>query len=388
MTKSEKLFGLLRVALCAKKLDEYIKTEITIETLAGLFKLAKKHDLAHIVGDALDKNGLLPENSQAKKVFLQERNMAVYRYEQINYEYNEVLRVLNEKGIKHIPLKGSVIRAFYPEPWLRTSCDIDILVQEKDIEQCKSVLAQELGYAYSGECSHDVQFFSPSGVHLELHFTLLEEYLGKNTAELLNDVWSYATPIEKDSKTFALTNEMFYFYHIAHMAKHFQTGGCGIKPFMDIFIMETSMQTDNAKRDELLKKGGLLAFADKARELSNVWFAGASHTETTELLEEFVLVGGVYGTMENKVVAQQAQRGGKFRYTLSRIFQPYDQIKCAYPVLEKHKWLTPFYQVVRWFRILFKGRAGTSIRELNTNANVSKDTQDKTQILLKDLGLM
>ena len=35
--------------------------------------------------------------------------------------------------IPFLPLKGSVIRQYYPEPWMRTSCDIDILVDfEKD----------------------------------------------------------------------------------------------------------------------------------------------------------------------------------------------------------------------------------------------------------------
>lgn len=26
-----------------------------------------------------------------------------------------------------------------------------------------------------------------------------------------------------------MKEEMFYFYHIAHLAKHFEVGGCGIR---------------------------------------------------------------------------------------------------------------------------------------------------------------
>ena len=388
MTNTKKLFKLFNAVFGDGVLNEALENSITEQDLPEIFKLAKKHDLAQIVGDVLDKNGLLPENSQARKFFLQERNMAVFRYEQINYELGEITRVLVENQIEHIPLKGSVIRAFYPEPWMRTSCDIDILAHVEDVERASEVLEKELAYEYTGGCAHDKQFFSPSGVHLEWHFTLLEDYLGTQMSDVLKEVWRYTRVKEDGSSALVMTNEMFYFYHIAHMAKHFQMGGCGIKPFMDIFIIEKAMPCDEKSRDELLKKGGLLAFADRARELAQVWFGNAEHTEITQVLEEFVLTGGVYGTLENKVIAQQAKQGGKFRYVLSRIFQPYDQIKCAYPVLEKHKWLTPFYQVVRWFRILFKGGVKKSVYEFSESANLSKDTQDKTQKLLQDLGLI
>lgn len=388
MTNTNKLFEIFNAAFCDGVLDEELKNSITEQELPELFKIAKKHDLAHIVGDVLDKNGLLPENSQAKKVFLQERNMAIFRYEQINYELKEITRVLNENKIEHIPLKGSVIRALYPEPWLRTSCDIDILVHIEDVGRASEVLQKELAYEYTGKCSHDEQFFSPSGVHLELHFTLFEDYLGTKTADVLQEVWVHTYAKEEGKSTLVMTNEMFYFYHFAHMAKHFEGGGCGIKPFMDLFVMEKTMPTNERARNELLEKGGLLAFANRVCELSKVWFENAEHNASTQVLEEFVLLGGVYGTLENKVVAQQSKQGGKFRYMISRVFQPYEQLKYGYPIIQKHKWLTPVYQVVRWFRVLFKGRAKTSMKELNTNANVTKETQNKTQKLLQDLGLI
>lgn len=388
MTITTKIFALLRAFFAEAALDEALKNSITEQDLQTIFKLAKKHDLAHIVGDVLDKSGLLKEDSQARKFFLQERNMAVFRYEQINYEYNEILRLLNEIGVEHIPLKGAVIRKFYPEPWVRTSCDIDILVREEDIEKSTCALMKELGYDYNGKGSHDAQLYSPGGVHLELHFSLLEDHLGKNTADILNDVWSYATPIADDSKTFIMTNEIFYFYHFAHMAKHFEAGGCGIKPFMDLFIMERAMRSDEEKLSDLLTQGGLLAFANATRALSKVWFEEAEHTATTLALEEYILTGGVYGTLDNKVKAQQTKKGGKFKYMFSRIFLPYELLCLNYPILKKRKWLTPCYQVVRWCRVLFKGSANKSMRELNTSANMSKETQDKTQALLKDLGLM
>lgn len=378
--------NLLKSSLQGLDLDEELKNSITEQELPELFKLAKKHDLAHIVGDSLDKIGVLKENSQARKVFLQERNMAVFRYEQLNYDLERISAGLEEEKIEHIPLKGSVIRKFYPEPWLRTSCDIDILIRESDKERAKEVFENKLNCEYKSTWDYEQSFFTESGTHIELHHSLA---CGKfEEKKFLSEIWQNAVAVDGKAYRKELADEWFYFYHFAHMAKHFETGGCGIKPFMDIFVLEQNLKPDEEKLTELLEKGNMLAFANGVRALSKVWFEEREHTPTTQALEEFILTGGVYGTTANKVKAQQSKSGGKFKYIMSRIFQPYDLLRLNYPVLNKHKWLTPFYQVVRWFRIVFKGGAKKSVIEFSESANLSKDTQDKTQKLLRDLGLM
>ena len=94
--------------------------ELTDEELAKLYKLSKSHDLAHLVGDALTKNNLIGDG-EVKAKFQRQIMLAVYRYEKINYELGRLRKVLNEAKIPFIPLKGSVLRKYYPEPWMRTS---------------------------------------------------------------------------------------------------------------------------------------------------------------------------------------------------------------------------------------------------------------------------
>lgn len=50
-----------------------------------MYKLAKSHDLARLVGDALIKNGLIA-NEEIKAKFQQQILLAVCRYEQLQYE--------------------------------------------------------------------------------------------------------------------------------------------------------------------------------------------------------------------------------------------------------------------------------------------------------------
>ena len=111
--------------------------------------------------------------------------LAVYRYEKINYELGRLRKVLNEAKIPFIPLKGSVLRRYYPEPWMRTSCDIDVLVHEEAVDQAAQIIVDKLGYAYEKKQYHDISLMSDGGVHLELHHTIKENKANKFTNLLL-----------------------------------------------------------------------------------------------------------------------------------------------------------------------------------------------------------
>ena len=167
------MMELIASEVCGKSIDKS-QYSLTDEELAKLYKLAKSHDLAHLVGDALIKNNLIGD-SEVKAKFQKQMMLAVYRYEKINHELGRLRKVLNEAKIPFIPLKGSVLRRYYPEPWMRTSCDIDILIHESDLERAVAMLVDKLAYKREFKGSHDISLFSDYGVHLELHYSLIEE---------------------------------------------------------------------------------------------------------------------------------------------------------------------------------------------------------------------
>ena len=74
-----------------------------------------------------------------------------------------------------MPLKGSVLRASYPQDWMRTSCDIDILVHREDLERAVELLVEKKQYRREVTNLCDVSLYAPSGVHLELHYDLVLE---------------------------------------------------------------------------------------------------------------------------------------------------------------------------------------------------------------------
>ena len=385
MNTEQVLFALIRSVICGKAVSEDIKLTCTGEMLEGVYTLAAKHDLAHLVGQAVSKLAL-PDSDILTKC-KQAAMSAFVRHMRLGYEYKRTCQALEEAQLPFMPLKGSVLREFYPEPWMRTSCDADILVKQTDLEAAATVLKETLGYRFTGRSGHDLSFFSPGGIHIELHFDLVEDGRANASGEVLSRVWEDASPADGYRFWHVMSDRFFYFYHIAHMAKHFETGGCGIRPFIDLWLLDNVVKGDPSPRDTLLQSGGLLRFATAARRLSRVWFDGEAADALSGRMEGFLLYGGAYGSVGNRVALQKKEGSSQLRYLFSRVFVPYEKLKAYYPILEKHRWLMPVMQVRRWFLLLkpdvYKRTKGEWI------ASSSMDSSDPNDAgsLLDALGL-
>lgn len=358
---------------------------LTEQEATTLYRLSSKQDVAHLVGDAVCKGNLL-EGGELYTAYQKSTLSALYRYNRLSSALALVCRLFEEAKIPFMPLKGSVIRALYPAPWMRMSCDVDILVHEEDLACAKELLLAN-SFRSDIDGSHDISFFSPSGVHIELHFRLMEDHIATGMDLPLADPWAHAAPKSEGSFHYVMSDALFYYYHMAHMAKHYLHGGCGIRPFIDLYILSRQQPSDSSLQKELLAMGGLTQFAEAAEALTAVWFADAEASATTEKMEEYLIKGGVYGSKKNRVAIQQAKRGGKLGYALSRIFLPYEILKFYYPVLQKHKWLLPACEVIRWVKLLFSGGLRRSADELRMNQAIESKSKEDTANHLKSLGL-
>lgn len=376
------MMDLIAYEVCGKKINKSQYT-LTDEELAKLYKLSKSHDLAHLVGDALIKNDLIGDG-EIKAKFQKRIMLAVYRYEKINYELGRLRKALNEAEIPFIPLKGSVLRRYYPEPWMRTSCDIDVLVHEEAVDQTAQIIVDKLGYTYEKKQYHDISLMSDGGVHLELHHTIKENKA--NIDALLSDCWDYATVL--DGCEYEFTNEFFFFHQIAHASYHFLHGGCGVRPFLDIYLLEEKLDFRRDKLDEMLVKTGIKKFCDAAKSLSEVWFGDGEHTDVTRRMEQFVISGGVYGTKKNSMAVCQQKEKGRLGYIINRIWLPYELLCVTYPRLKGRKYLQLFYEIKRWFRIFNPEARKHKKRDLDAIKNLSAKHKSDVNCMLNELGLM
>ncbi len=369
------------------QLTSLLSPENTREILSS----AASQDLGHIPAAFLCR--MRPRISDEVFASLKRiRFQAVYRYEQIAHETEAVSALFGEVGIDHILLKGAFIRAFYPAPDMRTSCDVDILVSPDDLAAAELALTDTLGYTKVREGGHDVQFSSPTGVFLELHFTLIDEKDYPQIAAVLSGVWEDAVPADGNPHRFVMSMPFAYFYHIAHMVKHYLYGGCGIRTFMDLWVFRHRIpEFDPGEAEGLLTEGGILRFADKACVLAEMWFSGVDCDPEDRVLmgmmEEYILSGGIYGSVENKLKLNRLENTDRGSYLKSRLFPPFDRMKYEYPVLQRHKMLLPVCYVRRWCRLLSKNTAKRIAEEWKYNSALTAEEQDVFRGMLTELGL-
>lgn len=380
---SESLFALLRTQILGiGALGDEQKAEIT-ENAAVLLGLSRAHDVAHLVGFSLFEAGL----STVYPAFERDHMMAVFRHEGLAFELSQIRETLEKAEIPFIPLKGALIRDLYPEPWMRTSCDVDVLVRQEDARKAADRLCESLGYRIEEETRHDLSLFSEGGVHVELHFSLINEEDHHAGDALLARAWEFAAPTDGKQFEHALSDPFFYTYHVAHMARHFAAGGCGIRSFLDLWLLDTQ-ECDRAARSSLINEAALSAFLHAAQALCRHWFMGEENTDPHLLtVERFVLFGGAYGSKHNYVTLQQKKRGGRLGYVLSRLFIPYKQMKYIYPILKKAPVLLPVFWVWRWIEHLLHGGAKRSANELRRNQTLSAEERDSVDRMMRELEL-
>ena len=386
----------IRSELCAISLtdlltDDELASLVSPETVRALCAAASTQDLAHFVSASLCRI----RSRLSEEVFTSLKKIQIgtaFRNEQIIQEIQSVSALFEESGIRHILLKGAFIRPFYPVPHMRTSCDVDILVAPEDLDAAESALCQKLQYTKIRVEKYDVLYHSPAGVHLELHFSLMDEKYYPEIASVLSAVWENAVPSEGSDFRLEMRLPFAYFYHITHMVKHYLYGGCGIRTLMDLWIFNHCIPGfDRAEASGWLTDTGIAVFGEKVYQLSEIWFSGADYeADSMELfrqMEAYILAGGIYGSVENKVKLNRLKNPNMGSYLFSRLFPPFERMKYEYSVLQKHKILLPFCHVRRWFRLLSKGTARRVTGELKHNRKLTQDGQDAFRRMLTDIGL-
>ncbi len=379
---TEIMMQLIGSEVCGTKLSLSNDAALTDKELVTLHLMSRKHGVAHLTASALLNNGCF-ENGYQRELLLNEIYTAVYAQEKMSVAFDEVCSALEKKRIPYIPLKGAVIRRLYPQPWMRTSCDVDILVREEMLKVAIDAITGIEGYTREGESNHDVVIKSPEGIVIELHYKLLGNKKLPFNIKALSEVWKTAHLAENSEYKYELADDIFYYYHILHMAKHFRIGGCGIRPFLDLWLLDDKHNSNSADIDRLLKKGGLADFAANARKLSRVWFSGEEHSEITLQMQDFIIEGGMFGSQKTRM-ASNNQRG-KFRYILSRVFVPFKYLKRDYPTLNKYPFLAPWYFIVRLVALMFgkkKAFRNEYMEKLNEVSN-----SDNYSLLFEKLGL-
>ena len=298
-----------------------------------------------------------------------------------NDALRKICAALDEEQIPYIPLKGAVLRQLYPAPELRTSCDIDVLVKEEELDKAVIAIENATDFKSQKRNYHDISMLN-SKVHLELHFSILENM--ESIDRLLSHVWEYAD--QDCGFRYKLTPEFQIFHIIAHMSYHMVHGGLGIRPFLDLWLLRTKTDYNEETVHQMCSYCGILTFYEKCCNLVDAWMAGASVPEELTMLEEYTLNGGVFGNKENALASKQREHRG-FNYYVHRTFMSRELMATEYPELKEKPYMLPFCQIKRWLRLLNPQKRKQVKQEIVSVREMQPETIDLFDKLLVSLGL-
>ena len=358
---SEQLLYLMACALQGVSAREEILADADLKQL---LIMARKHSVASMVCMALEKTAIFASADEAaKKQWLEVKNKAVRKNMLLDAERKAILHELEIQGIWYMPLKGSILKDWYPKPGMREMADNDILFDPSGREQVREIF-QNRGYKTISfrKGNHDVYEKVPI-YNFEMHVSLFHGTY-KELTEQYENVKERLLPVDGTAYQFAFTPEDFYVFALAHAHKHYSHSGTGVRTLADIYVMERHLG-DIMDRDEVEQKLTQLEIADyeqHSRVLAEKLFSAVrplAETELTEDEKEMLLYycnATTYGTVDNRVNnrlhelqenSEDIKLWTKVKYCCVRLFPGREFCKFAYPFVYKHPWTLPFFWVWR-----------------------------------------
>ena len=336
----ENAYDLLYLIRCA--LTEQIPSTEKVKDmdLSKLYTVASAHSLTALTAYALGSAGI------NDKAFEEEKYKAIRKSLVLDNERIQVINELERNGIWYVPLKGCVIKDWYPAFWMRQMADNDILCDETKMSDIKTIM-EDLGFkTKSFGKSHQDVYNKPPVCNFEMHSSLLEPRHGDILYSYYRKIKDKLIKDDDNRYGYHFSNEDMYIYLITHEYKHFAAAGIGLRSLLDTYVVSKHFgnELDRGYIDKELKKLGILEFEVNNRRLAMKIFSGEElNAEERFLLDKYIFAG-TYGNFETRV--ENADVGDslsdKINYAAKRVKLPEQTLKEFHPFFYRHKALRPF----------------------------------------------
>ena len=325
-----------------------------------LFKICQMHKITALVCYALEKV-MTPDPK-----WLEAKGKAIRKNMLMDLERNRILAFMEKKGIKYMPLKGVLIKDYYPALGMREMADNDIYFDGMHREEIEKFM-RDIGYEDVKHTPNNDEYKRQPFYNFELHYALFSKEDSELFSKYYADMDKFFKKDEDNGYGYHFSKEDFYVYFIAHEYKHFCYGGTGVRSFFDVGVLLEKFS--NTYDWEYIKaqteKLEITAFEVMQRNLWAKLFDDIDTDKLTksevEVLECFVRAGAfgsgkivIEKSVEEKIKEGEKSGITKGKYVLKRLFPPIEYYKEPYPFLYRYKIFIPFFVVYRFLKMLFK----------------------------------
>lgn len=350
-------------ALSDKCPDASLLSGVSVEKL---YLLARRHGMGALITHSLERLSLATDEMRAESLKSARKIML------LDAERTMITRELDSRGIRHISLKGVVIKELYPKIGLREMSDNDILFDSGYRAEVRDIFKSR-GYTvnlYGKDKNHDTYVKAPV-YNYEMHVALFgSRAFGDAFSRFFDGALDRAVEGEGSLR---MTDEDFYIYMKAHEYKHYATSGVGLRLFADTFVYLTAKR-DILDRDyinEVAEKIGISGYMSLSESLAMKLMdpdTAAALVRGEDVLTEeecelflYCATSGSYGYVSRYVKngIERTAEGGKvgarvkLKYIWHRLFPPSDWYRINSPFAYKHRWARPFALIRRFFKTLF-----------------------------------
>jgi len=340
--EAEQLIYLAACAVNQISPDHELVSRMDVE---AVLKFASHHQMTALAAAAMKAGGLTDSILDRK---LEKAKLINLMFDA---DRADILRELEKKQIWYMTLKGTVLKQYYPQAWMRQMSDNDILFDATRAEDVRMIM-ESLGYTTEiFDSEHRDDYERPPLSHFEMHRMLFSSTADERLYRYFRN---FREHLRGDGLIRHLSDEDFYIYMISHEFSHYNWCGTGLRSLLDtyVYLKEFADTLDWQYIGDEMRSIGIADFEEKNRLLAQKAYADGRPEKLTReeagMLSYFA-TSGAYGTSEHNI-ENQIKAVGRYRYLLRRTFISMEGIKNTFPFFYRHKILLPllpFYRIYR-----------------------------------------
>lgn len=322
-----------------------------------LIKESLRQDLFGVafcaIADSANKNEVIDKAALARYQALFTESL--YNSNLLMKVYGDLKAALTGAQIRFVPVKGVVLRNYYPVSETRSMGDADVLIDADNRNAAKAALIQA---GFTCESDNGPEWaYRKNGIRMEVHTSILNASTGKNNAkQYFADAIDHANFSGFEGRF----DDTYHFeFLLTHLAQHFCYYGAGIRMILDLAVMLKACDIDVERVLKDLDSAGLGKFAKTMLSVCWKWYGcGCDLGEETAKAEDFLASHGTFGFTNRNISAvverkdlEVGKTGGTFLKRLRLLFPSYQRMKEIPYIkfIENRPYLTPFAWVYRFF---------------------------------------
>ena len=350
------IFNELLALTRAGLMDVPLETDISPEDWYAIIKIAEEQNLISILYRAVRISGLkVPDEilTRIKAGFFQDIRLDRLQ----NSELEQLFLAFEDQGVDYFPIKGAVMKKYYPGSVYRWMSDADIFIREDQYGIISGIM-KNAGYSFLDESEHEFRW-KKSGFLIEFHKQAMSYYYA-DVVDYFGDGFSRAHRIGNSHRyQFDATDELIFV--AVHFVKHYFTGAAKIRNITDLYYLWVRGGENEKKLEEVLESMNLLSFYRILKKNVMAWLRGVSLDESGELIFRTVLTGSNEEKRLRKYINWEVRsnRGktrttssAKVRTVLKRLFIPGKKIRTRFRIFREHPLLLPIYWIWRGFYLI------------------------------------